>query len=104
METPLLNIQELCLDVQLDDGIGRALDRVTLQVKQGESLGIVGESGCGKSLTALSVMSLLDSNLQIASGSITFEGRDMSQLKRDDIRKMRGDEIAMIFNGLRNRC
>ena len=97
METPLLNIQELCLDVQLDDGIGRALDRVTLQVKQGESLGIVGESGCGKSLTALSVMSLLDSNLQIASGSITFEGRDMSQLKRDDIRKMRGDEIAMIF-------
>lgn len=95
--TSLLNISDLCLDVQLDDGIGRALDRVTLQIKQGESLGIVGESGCGKSLTALSVMNLLDSNLHIASGSITFEARDMQKLDRNTIRKMRGDEIAMIF-------
>lgn len=95
--TPLLNIKDLCLDVQLDDGIGRALDRVTLQINPGESLGIVGESGCGKSLTALSVINLLDSNLRITSGSITFEGRDMLTLNRNALRKMRGDEIAMIF-------
>ncbi len=96
-EIPLLNIRDLCLDVQLDDGIGRALDRVSLQINQGESLGIVGESGCGKSLTALAVMSLLDSNLRITSGSITFEDRDLSTLKHSALREMRGNEIAMIF-------
>ena len=94
---PLLDIRELCLDVRLDDGVGRALDRVSLQIDHGESLGIVGESGCGKSLTALSVMNLLDTNLKLTSGSVTVEGCDMLGLKRNAIRKMRGNDIAMIF-------
>ncbi len=97
MTTPLLHIRELCLEVQLEGGIGRALDCISFQVQRGESLGIVGESGCGKSLTALAIMHLLDNNLCISSGNILFEERDLLTLSRNAIRQIRGDEIAMIF-------
>lgn len=95
--SPLLKINDLSIDVQLDDGRSLALDRVSFQINQGESLGIVGESGCGKSLTALSVMNLLETNLTISSGSILFENQQLLKLNEKAIRQVRGNDIAMIF-------
>ena len=98
METePLLNIENLELDVKFDDATAQALNGISLHINPGESLGVVGESGCGKSLTALAIMQLLEGNLKITSGSITFEGRNLLKLERSAIRRMRGNEISMIF-------
>jgi len=94
---PLLDIRDLVLQVKLEDGHAHALDGISLDINPGESLGIVGESGCGKSLTALSIMQLLEGNLGIVSGSINFENQDLLTLKRNAVRQMRGNEIAMIF-------
>jgi len=94
---PLLKIENLKLDVKLEDSIAQALNGISLHINQGESLGIVGESGCGKSLTALAIMHLLEGNLRITSGSITFENRNLLGLGRAAIRKMRGNDISMIF-------
>ncbi|MBU2515393.1 ABC transporter ATP-binding protein [bacterium] len=94
---PLLKIENLCLEVRLDEGVTEALNDVSLQIHHGESLGVVGESGCGKSLTALAIMQLLEGNLKISSGNIFFENRNLLKLKQRAIRKLRGDEISMIF-------
>ena len=94
---PLLDINGLDLQVKLEDGEALALDGICLHINQGESLGIVGESGCGKSLTALSILQLLEGNLHITSGSIHFKNQDLLTLKRNDIRKIRGNDISMIF-------
>ena len=94
---PLLDIKDLKLQVLLEGGAALALDDISLHINQGESLGIVGESGCGKSLTALAIMQLLEGNLRIQSGSINFENQDLLTLKRNAIRKMRGNDISMIF-------
>ena len=94
---PLLKIENLKLDVKLEDSIAQALNGISLYINQGESLGIVGESGCGKSLTALAIMHLLEGNLRIKSGSITFENRNLLGLGRAAIRQMRGNDISMIF-------
>ncbi len=94
---PLLKIENLKLDVKLEDSIAQALNGISLHINQGESLGIVGESGCGKSLTALAIMHLLEGNLRIKSGSITFENRNLLGLGRAAIRQMRGNDISMIF-------
>ncbi|MBU0462408.1 MAG: ABC transporter ATP-binding protein [Proteobacteria bacterium] len=94
---PLLKIEDLKLEVKFEDYTAQALNGISLHINQGESLGIVGESGCGKSLTALAIMQLLEGNLCIKSGSITFENRNMLTLKRKAIRKMRGNDISMIF-------
>ncbi len=94
---PLLKIKDLKLQVKLEDGSALALDGISLHINQGESLGIVGESGCGKSLMALSIMQLLEGNLSITSGSINFENQDLLTLKHNAIRKMRGNDISMVF-------
>jgi oligopeptide/dipeptide ABC transporter ATP-binding protein len=80
------------------DGTVKAVDGISFSIGRGRTLGVVGESGCGKSVTALSIMRLLDiPPARIASGEILFEGRDLLRLKEDDVRKLRGKEIAMIF-------
>ncbi|MFN8519049.1 MAG: ABC transporter ATP-binding protein [Chloroflexota bacterium] len=80
------------------DGVVRAVDGVSFGVGRGRTLGVVGESGCGKSVTAMTVMRLLDiPPARIASGRILFEGRDLLALPEDQMRKLRGNEIAMIF-------
>lgn len=80
-----------------EDGIVKAVDGVTFDVYSGETLGIVGESGCGKSVTSLSVMRLLDEKGEIAGGKIIFEGRDVMAIPESQMMKIRGNDMAMIF-------
>jgi len=75
----------------------KAVDGVTFDVYSGETLGIVGESGCGKSVTSLSVMRLLDEKGEIAGGKIIFEGRDVMAIPESQMMKIRGNDMAMIF-------
>ncbi|MDF2682626.1 MAG: peptide transporter ATP-binding protein, partial [Brevibacillus sp.] len=80
------------------NGIVKAVDGVDLTIYEGETVGIVGESGCGKSVTSLSVMGLLPKPMAyIEQGSILFSGRDITQLSERQMRKLRGNEISMIF-------
>ena len=79
-------------------GILKAVDDVSFSLKRGETLAVVGESGCGKSMTALSIMRLVpDPPGRIVGGSITLDGRDLLQLDEDAMRKVRGNELSMIF-------
>jgi oligopeptide/dipeptide ABC transporter ATP-binding protein len=94
----LLDIQDLRTHFHVMDGVVKAVDGVSFSLRRGRTLGVVGESGCGKSVTALSVMRLLDMPpARIPSGRILFEGRDLLTLSEDEMRKLRGNEIAMIF-------
>ena len=95
---PLLAVRDLKTHFFTVDGITRAVDGVSFDVFPGETLGIVGESGCGKSVTALSVMRLLPPRLaRTVEGSVTFENRDLVQLDEAEMRKLRGNRLAMIF-------
>ncbi|CAN5732084.1 ABC transporter ATP-binding protein [soil metagenome] len=94
----LLDVQDLRTYFHVMDGTVRAVDGVSFSIKRGETLGIVGESGCGKSVTALTVMRLLEiPPAEIASGVVLFDGRDLLTLPEDQMRRLRGNEIAMIF-------
>ena len=94
---PLLEVKGLKTYFHTDDGIVKAVDGVSFEVYSGETLGIVGESGCGKSVTSLSVMRLLDEKGEIAGGEILFDGKDIRALSDEEMRKMRGNDMAMIF-------
>jgi oligopeptide/dipeptide ABC transporter ATP-binding protein len=95
---PLLRIQDLRTYFHTGAGLARAVDGVSFDVAAGETIGIVGESGCGKSVTALSVLRLIQAPGRIESGShILFEGRDLLGLPEHEIRKIRGNRIAMVF-------
>jgi peptide/nickel transport system ATP-binding protein len=93
----LLEITDLRTEIQLKEGVVHAVDGVTLHVDEGETLGVVGESGCGKTMTALTIMQLLPNGGRIAGGSIKLDGRELTELKPDDMRRIRGDDIGMIF-------
>ena len=96
--TPLLAVADLQTHFFTIDGVTRAVDGVTFDVFPGETLGIVGESGCGKSVTALSIMRLLPPRLaRTVGGSVTFEGRDLVTLEEAEMRQLRGNRLAMIF-------
>jgi peptide/nickel transport system ATP-binding protein len=95
---PLLEIEDLRTWFFTRDGVVRAVDGVSLSVLPGETLAIVGESGCGKSVTALSVLRLIASPPgRVVSGSIRFAGRDLLALSEAEMRRVRGNEISMIF-------
>jgi oligopeptide/dipeptide ABC transporter ATP-binding protein len=95
---PILEIKDLSVAFEVDEGEVQALDGVNLEVRQGQTLGVVGESGCGKSVTALSVMRLLPKPMgKILSGNISFMGKDLLKLSPDEMREVRGNEIGMIF-------
>ena len=94
---PLLEITDLRTEIRLKEGVVHAVDGVSLHVDPGETLGIVGESGCGKTMTALSIMNLLPTGGSIADGSIKLSGLDISTLSDHDMRRIRGNEIGMIF-------
>ena len=94
---PLLEINDLRTYIRLRQGMVRAVDGVTLNVNAGETVGIVGESGCGKTMTALSIMKLLPNGGHIAGGSIKLDGVEISAVSDEQMRKIRGNEIGMIF-------
>jgi len=98
MAEPLLQVENLETHLNTAGGIVRAVDRVSLSIGAGEAVGIVGESGCGKSMTALSLMRLQPSPpARIVGGSIRFEGQDLLGLDRDAMNAIRGRRMAMIF-------
>ncbi len=94
---PLLEIRDLTTRFLLPEGPLTAIDRLNLKVDRGEVLGLVGESGCGKSMTALSVLGLVPPPGRIVQGQIRFDGRDLVQLTEPEMRTIRGKRIAMIF-------
>jgi oligopeptide/dipeptide ABC transporter ATP-binding protein len=94
----LLNISELKTYFYTEEGVSKAVDGVDYSVEKGETLGVVGESGCGKSVTALSIMRLIPQPPgKIVGGDITFEGQSLLQLSNQEMRKIRGNKISMIF-------
>jgi oligopeptide/dipeptide ABC transporter ATP-binding protein len=96
--TALLEIQDLQTHFQSDMGTVKAVDGVSYDVEAGETLAVVGESGCGKSVTALSVMRLIPSPPgRIVGGQVLYKGRDLLTLSNEEMRKIRGQEIGMIF-------
>jgi oligopeptide transport system ATP-binding protein len=97
MGAPLLAVRELRTAFQAEEGVVQAVRDVSFSLTAGETLALVGESGCGKSVTALSIMGLLPPNGRITGGRIELEGRDLLQLKRSALRDVRGKRIAMVF-------
>jgi peptide/nickel transport system ATP-binding protein len=94
---PLLHIEDLRTDIRLKHSTVHAVDGISLSVDPGETLGIVGESGCGKTMTALSIMNLLPTGGSIVGGSIRLNDVEISQLSDEKLRRIRGNEIGMIF-------
>ena len=97
MITPVLEITKLRTYFRIPGGTARAVDGVSLKVAPGEILGLVGESGCGKSMIALSIMKLVPPPGRIVGGRIAFKGRDVLSLDEEAMRSIRGREISMVF-------
>ena len=94
----ILEVRNLHTQFDTLDGVVRAVDGVSFELKRGETLGIVGESGCGKSVTALSILRLIPTETgRIASGSIRFEGEELTALSEEAMKRLRGHRISMIF-------
>jgi len=101
MSSPLVEIRNLQTHFFTDEGVAKAVEDVTLTIRRGETLGLVGESGCGKSVTAMSIIRLVSSPGRIVGGSILLHEKDRAvdlvQLSEPEMRKYRGSRIAMIF-------
>src|SRR5579863_6896743 len=97
MADRLLEVQHLRTHFFTRGGVVKSVEDVSLYVEEGETLGIVGESGCGKSVTSLSIMRLIDKPGKIVSGKILFKGDDIVEMDEDELQKVRGGQIAMIF-------
>ncbi|MGI6107528.1 MAG: ABC transporter ATP-binding protein [Lachnospiraceae bacterium] len=95
--TELLRVEGLQIKFHSDFGDSVVTDRISFHVNRGEALGIVGESGCGKSVTALAVMGLLPKNGRIAEGSIRLGGQELTRMPRKELDKIRGNRMSMIF-------
>jgi oligopeptide/dipeptide ABC transporter ATP-binding protein len=94
----LLSVKDLVTSFRTDEGPLRAVDGVSFDVPEGKTLGVVGESGCGKSVTSLSILRLIPSPPgRIESGAIEFKGRDLLKLREREMQEVRGNEISMIF-------
>ncbi len=93
----LLEVEDLVVQYYTDDGVVRAVDGISYEIRAGETVGLVGESGAGKSAASRALLRLLDGTGEIAGGQIRFRGRDIRELSADDLRAIRGDEIAMVF-------
>ncbi|WP_421321450.1 ABC transporter ATP-binding protein [Aeromonas veronii] len=97
-KAPILEVRDLEVEFAVDDGKIKVLDGVSFKVAPGQTLGIVGESGCGKSVTSLAIMGLLPKpHGQVVAGSIRFQGEELLSLAPDQLYKVRGNRISMIF-------
>jgi len=94
---PLLDVQELRTEFPTGDGLVHAVNGLSYNVMPGEAVGLVGESGCGKSVSALSILGLVAEPGRVVGGHVLFDGRDLRAMNTDQIRRIRGNEIAMIF-------
>jgi oligopeptide/dipeptide ABC transporter ATP-binding protein len=97
MTAPLLEVKDLKTVFRMEEGEIRAVDGVSFTLNRGEILCLVGESGCGKSMTALSIMRLVPPPGEIISGQVLFQGKDLLAMDEDEIRSIRGDRISMVF-------
>lgn len=97
MGAALLEVRDLVTEFRTPRGTVRAVDRVSFELGAGSTLGIVGEPGCGKSVMALSIMRLIAPPGRIASGVVSYRGGDLLALPDRDMRAIRGNRIAMIF-------
>jgi len=97
MSGPLLEVRDLRTQFTTREGVVKAVDGVSFELHAGETLGIVGESGCGKSVTALSIMRLVPRPGRIVGGEVLFDGRDLTKLSDAQMQEVRGESIAMIF-------
>src|SRR5947209_17627525 len=97
MSEPVLQVKNLSTSFFTDDGEVKAVRNVSFELFPGETLGIVGESGCGKSVTAMSVLGLVQRPGKIVSGEIVFKWKDMVKFSDEQMRQVRGRDIAMIF-------
>jgi len=94
---PLLEVRRLRVDLRTRDGAMRPVDDVSFRLASGETLGLVGESGCGKTIAALSIMRLLPPSARIAGGEVLFRGKDLVSLSEERMRRVRGREISIVF-------
>ena len=98
MKEPILKVENLKVQFYTDFGVVRAVDDVSWEIRSGDTLGIVGESGCGKSVSILSILRLIpEPPGKIVSGKIMFDNKDILTLNESDIRNIRGNEISMVF-------
>lgn len=97
VNAPLLKIDGITTSFFTKRGVLNAVSGVSIDIPKEKTVGIVGESGCGKSMTAMSVMGLIEEPGKVVSGSILFNGSDLTKLKKKEIRRITGDKIAMIF-------
>ena len=96
-DRPLLEVKGLRTSFYTRDGVIKAVDGIDFHVDRGEIMGLVGESGCGKSVTSLSILRLIAKPGTIDAGEVIFDGRDLLTISSDEMRKIRGDRISMIF-------
>jgi len=99
--TTLLEVRELTVHFETDEGTVQAVDAATLSVRAGEIVGLVGESGSGKSVTALAILKLIRPPGRIVGGAIEFDGRDLLRASEEAMRGIRGSQIAMVFQSPR---
>jgi peptide/nickel transport system ATP-binding protein len=97
MAERLLDVQNLAIEVMGRSGPARIVDGISLHVDKGETLGVVGESGCGKSLTMMSLLKLLPNKISVAGGTANFKGKDLLAMSSSELRKVRGGEIGFVF-------
>src|SRR5437764_15006029 len=97
MPEPLLTVRDLYVHFQTEDGLVKAVDGISYEVSAGEALGIVGESGSGKSVSSLTVMGLTRQSNARITGEVMFDGRDLLKASDSELRAIRGNDIAMIF-------
>lgn len=97
MEEKILDVKDLCIDFHTGRGCVKAVDHISFDIRKGEVFALVGESGCGKSTTAMGIMQLIRSPGIIREGQVMFDGRDLLQLSRKEMTGVRGRDIGMIF-------
>src|SRR5215212_2800109 len=97
MPEPLLSVRDLSVHFQTDDGLVKAVDGISYDVMPGGALGIVGESGSGKSVSCLTVVGLTRASNARIGGEVLFEGHDLLKVSGEELRRIRGNDIAMIF-------